>query len=1671
MKTKVCLALFTMLAWGGMAFAANYYNLMTVVKTETTGSYGFGMTPTTTTSTTLVLSQGSKPCSSTEWNLTYDGASYTSDGKGNVGYYSSNTWGWGAWPGYGWNTFTDMGDCIASVEDTPANLSKMLQEKWIDNKDMKGVHLELGSDIDLGEFSSETAVGTCDVNHVPLTMMSNTSFNGNHFTIKHLCYTATVTSKAPMKTPVGFFKTAENGTLQNVNFNGVRIYINGESSNGKDYYPVGALVGMVSLVTVDSVVLANDSIQAPFAGALVGLVENSTISSITGDDDIFVSNKVVVETGYAGSEVLGDLTDHQVFLGGVVGAAVRTQNEEDPTFINDSVKVDVHDSAKGHKSALGGIAGFFRTTGDTLENLQIFTKYKENGEIVASRISGGASMGGLIGALSVYRENSGSKTEGNFVVKNSRFDGKISRASSIGEIGVGGIIGYNAINSSINSRTSVQVIESNANIEVKDTLKVALGEGKYYQYYAGGIVGYGGSCVSGSTNDNEFLSVTGSKTTGAITVAALGSAGVHGDAYLGGIAGYACIARAKGKGFTNDTSSVAITSKVKTAVDGNRVNNGAYARDNVYVGGIAGFIDLAVSKIDTMTNLYFDGSIAVEDSLNRVFVGGILGGFLDGNNKSLHVENVVANNAKLITFNAKEAQAVSTTNAQVAAIGGICGVCNEMSGINFVGVSGEINVMGTHAGDSLMVGGLIGSTRADVMWMNLHNSFNIGNINVSESSKNRKVGYLIGNAALGKGFDIRSNYHYGAKDASVEEPFGFLKEDSYKWRTSDSIFYVIRNANESKYTDKHHNGTEYATVMQSAKFAGFLNGAYKADEYAWAYVPGINSDLPIFADSENEPVEPGVVYVVVFVDKNNKTIKRESVDEKGSATPPTEEEMAAHEIEGYEFNGNWLGNYKNVTADVTVVADYDKKSYLVRFFNHDSTVQVGDDQMVEYMDGVDRVPEAPAREGYTFIGWSDSSYNQVKRDLNIKALYTANKYLIVFKDYNDNVFGQDSLYYDSPVSAPVDVTRESKDGYEYKFKGWDPEVAAVKGDAVYTATYDSTKIKYEVTFVDEDGVLIGAVQLVDHGDAAVAPEVPERDGYTFVRWVPAKFDNIVERTKVTAIYEKIPESSSSVESSSSEEASSSSVVPESESSSAEESSSSEEIVPESSSSEPESSSSRGEIKIVAPRIDQSGNAVLLTFDSAENADTASTARVVVKGENGVIVDTVISRSVVDGGQWEMTPAPIGKFLVTLIVGNTVRTAEYEDQFEVASEIMAAPGSWQMVSLSAFDKTSFKTDDATLYWWDEQNPVGDYWQYRAFAGEKTEATRGFWYGTTDGKPLVLRESTGSKDSEIEWELDSLYSGWNLVANPYGWYVDLSKGTASNSAKVTFWRWNPTAAEYEMPKMLGPYEAVWAKVSKKTTWKMSAAPVFKIHERAATEGDKKALHKEAAGVKGAWNMKVSLTDEYGKQDSWNVIGAGTAESLDEPPAGMGDRVSLAIREVLADGKKSAKLAKSVVPVAGEYRWVLDVSANSARDGKIKFDGVAELNRQGFKLFVEADGETTELRDGQAYGVALAKSARQVEVRVVASNAVVATKMSNFGSTVADGMLTLGFTAPDNLAGANASYAVVGVDGKKVTAGSFKAAAGTNQFSLKAPKTGVYFVKVKVGSQQLSGKVLVR
>ncbi|MCF0214983.1 MAG: T9SS type A sorting domain-containing protein [Fibrobacteraceae bacterium] len=484
---------------------------------------------------------------------------------------------------------------------------------------------------------------------------------------------------------------------------------------------------------------------------------------------------------------------------------------------------------------------------------------------------------------------------------------------------------------------------------------------------------------------------------------------------------------------------------------------------------------------------------------------------------------------------------------------------------------------------------------------------------------------------------------------------------------------------------------------------------------------------------------------------------------------------------------------------------------------------------------------------------------------------------------------------------------------------------------------------------------------------------------------------------------------------------------------------------------------------IASVLNQSGNAMRIEYVVKNASELFKTdVRLVITGNKGVLVDSVMVKAETDNGfkgAWEMYPLEAGHYSVSFVAENGEEKAASDGEFEIASEIQVNPMSWQMISLEALDKKSLKSEEAHIYWWDEENPIGEYWQYRAYEGGNTEATRGYWYESTSGKSLALGEALESKDAEITWKLDSLYSGWNMVANPYGWAMDLSSGKTDDGSKVTFWRWNSQKAEYEKSSEIGPYEAVWVKVDHPVEFKMSSKPLF---QKKSSEGG--ALAK-AVGQSG-WTLKVVLKDEFGKQDSWNVLGQGAvAESLEEPPQGMGDRVNLSIME----SRKA--LAKSVKAADEEASWTLAMNATTIRRGTLNFEGVEELAKQGLSLFVTLDGVTQEVKNEKGLNVLLKSSSQEVGVRVAKSGVVaVNNKVQDFKAYSVKAGVSAQFRLDKEYAGSLARVDLVTINGKVVAQKRFTAEAGSNTIMMENVKPGLYLVRVRVSGKTAVSRVNV-
>ncbi|MGI6618450.1 MAG: InlB B-repeat-containing protein [Bacillota bacterium] len=249
-------------------------------------------------------------------------------------------------------------------------------------------------------------------------------------------------------------------------------------------------------------------------------------------------------------------------------------------------------------------------------------------------------------------------------------------------------------------------------------------------------------------------------------------------------------------------------------------------------------------------------------------------------------------------------------------------------------------------------------------------------------------------------------------------------------------------------------------------------------------------------------------YTVTFIDWNEEVIDTQTVAHGSSATAPAEPTR-----EGYTFNG-WDKAFDNVTGDLTVTAQYEAIDYalIVKYEYSDgseaaatytATLNMGDEYNVASPEITGHTPDQVTVSG-----------TMPAKDVTVTVVYTVNQYTITFNSAGGSAIVPITLDYGAVVIAPEDPTREG-----YTFAGWEPELPATMPAQDIEVTAQWTINKYTVTFVDWDGSVIDT-QTVEHGGSATAPEVSEREGYTFNGWDKA-FDNVTGDLTVTAQYEAI----------------------------------------------------------------------------------------------------------------------------------------------------------------------------------------------------------------------------------------------------------------------------------------------------------------------------------------------------------------------------------------------------------------------------------------------------------------------------------------------------------------------------------------------------------------------
>ncbi len=182
------------------------------------------------------------------------------------------------------------------------------------------------------------------------------------------------------------------------------------------------------------------------------------------------------------------------------------------------------------------------------------------------------------------------------------------------------------------------------------------------------------------------------------------------------------------------------------------------------------------------------------------------------------------------------------------------------------------------------------------------------------------------------------------------------------------------------------------------------------------YVPQESVGLYRAADQWNScKIRPiGCKFVLQFNDWNGSAITYIYVFEDTEITPPADPTRT-----GYTFIG-WDKDFSNVSEDMTITALYEINRYKVDFLDMDGTILKTDSVTYLYP----AVPPAdPERTGYTFTGW-DKTVNEVVQDTTITALYDINYYPVVLLGHDGKLLSKQTVAYKHAAQQPEVPARE-----------------------------------------------------------------------------------------------------------------------------------------------------------------------------------------------------------------------------------------------------------------------------------------------------------------------------------------------------------------------------------------------------------------------------------------------------------------------------------------------------------------------------------------------------------------------------------------------------------------------------------------------------------------------
>ena len=265
-------------------------------------------------------------------------------------------------------------------------------------------------------------------------------------------------------------------------------------------------------------------------------------------------------------------------------------------------------------------------------------------------------------------------------------------------------------------------------------------------------------------------------------------------------------------------------------------------------------------------------------------------------------------------------------------------------------------------------------------------------------------------------------------------------------------------------------------------------------------MPAQNLDIyAVFSDES---------YTVTINDENGTLIT--TIDNLVYGNIINDTDMPAQSKEGYNFNGWKIGNDfvsfpYTVTGSVTMQADFSINTYTITY---KITGEEDHVETYEYQAAVTPYA-APAKEGYTFSGWSEAApATMPAEDLVITGSYNVNQYDALFYDWDGQLLATVPTNYGEVPAAPADP--DNRVGWE--FARWDPALAPMTtAGATYTAIYEAGRVdvNVEVYVMDLDG------DYILEGEVTPTPRAVADQPYTYV---PAEREGFTVDTAQSDLY-------------------------------------------------------------------------------------------------------------------------------------------------------------------------------------------------------------------------------------------------------------------------------------------------------------------------------------------------------------------------------------------------------------------------------------------------------------------------------------------------------------------------------------------------------------------------